>query len=856
MRVPISWLRDYVDVTLPIEQLAEKLTLAGLEVEHIDSIGLPGSELPWDRDKIFVGRLLKVERHPNADRLLLATVEYGAPEPIVVVTGAPNIQPGDANQKVALALKGARLYDGHKEGKVITTLKEATLRGIKNDSMVCSEKELGLSDEHEGIIILPDDAPVGVPLADYLGDAVLDVAVLPNIARAASIIGVAREVAALTGQTVRYPAMDFVAEGQPIEDDLRLEIKEPRLNPRFTAGIIKGVTMKPSPYWMRRRLALCGIRAISNIVDISNYVMLEIGQPTHTFDFDAVRVGPSGTRTIITRLAEPGETITTLDGQVHELRPDDILVCDEIGPLSVAGVMGGADSEVKETTKDVLLEVASWDNISIRRTARHHNFTSEASYRFSRGVHPSLATMAQKRGVHLLQKFAGGVIDKGILDAYPQSPKTVTIELHPENVTKLLGVEIPVEEMVRILRSLEFRIENEELRKQNGVSDFSILHSQFLIVTAPDHRLDIEGEHDLIEEIARIYGYDKLPHTLMSDALPPAYGNPELDFEERVKDLLVEAGLQEIVTYRLTTPGREALAFAPDTPPDDRPYVVLSNPINPERAVMRHTLVASMLETLAANLRHPKHSRVALFEIGAIYLPNEEGVLPDEQLRLVIAMSGGRHDQSWRSASRNVSRNGSVNVNILDTVDFFDLKGVIEELLNGLHVIGVRYEAATHPTYYPGRTAAIIVQGNQVGLFGELHPRVREAWALGIPDDQPVVVADIDLTGLRVAASATQTIQDVPRFPATIEDLAVIVSEDTKAADVEGAIRRAGGNLLHDARLFDVYRGEQIGASKKSLAYSLTYQADDRTLSDKDVEKLRAKIIRAVEGQLDATVRK
>lgn len=844
MRVPISWLRDYVDLTLSIEQLAEKLTLAGLEVENVEYIGLPGSELPWDRDKIVVGRLLKVERHPNADRLLLATVEYGAAQPIVVVTGAPNIRPGDSGQKVVLALRGARLYDGHKDGKVIMTLKEATLRGIKNDSMVCSEKELGLSDEHEGILLLPDDAPVGMPLADYLGDVVLEIAILPSTARAASIIGVAREVAALTGQTVRYPPLDFVATGEPIERELAIEIGDPKLNPRFTAGIIRGITIRPAPFWMQRRLALCGMRAINNVVDVSNYVMLEFGQPTHMFDLDAVRVGPSGKRTIITRLAKPGETLTTLDGQQRTLQPSDILVCDEVGPLSIAGVMGGAESEVKATTVNVLLEVASWDNISIRRTARHHNLASEASYRFSRGVHPSLAMVAQRRGLHLLQRYAGGVIDRGILDAYPQPAPAVAIALRPERVTRLLGVEIPIEEMARILRALEFEVQMDEGPGTSGNASAPGASPPELRVVAPDHRLDIEGEHDLIEEIARIYGYDRIPHTLMNDALPPAHGNPELEFEEQLRDLLVNAGLQEIVTYRLTTPQQEARTYAPGTAADDRPYVTLANPINPDRVVMRHTLIGGALEALAANLRH--RPRVALFEIGAVYLPAEDGPLPDEQPRLVIVMSGPRREPSWHDSGTNGTG--------AEMMTFYDLKGVIEAVLHGLRIRHAAYQPTTHPTYYPGRTAAICVGGAQLGLFGELHPRVREAWELGA--DQPVLVADLDVAALRRAARSDAMVQDVPRFPAVIEDLALIVSEEVPAAAVEQALLNAGGPLLRATRLFDVYRGEQIVPGKKSLAYSLTYQADDRTLSDKDVEKLRAKIIRAVESQLGATVRK
>lgn len=834
MRVPISWLREYVPITLSIEELAEKLTLAGFEVEHIEYVGLPGSELPWDRDKIFVGQLLQVERHPNADRLLLATVDYGAGQPITVVTGAPNIRPGDSGQKVVLALKGARLYDGHKEGKVIMTLKEATLRGIKNDSMVCSEKELGLSDEHEGILILPDDAPVGAPLADYLGDVVLEIAILPSTARAASIIGIAREVAALTGQTIRYPPMDFTAEGDLIEDELRIEIRDAKLTPRFTAGIIKGITLGPSPFWMQRRLTLCGMRPINNIVDISNYVMLELGQPTHAFDLDAVRTGASGIRTIVTRLAQTGETLTTLDGQTRVLQPTDILVCDEVGPLSIAGVMGGAASEVKDTTRNVLFETASWDNISIRKTARHHNLHSEASYRFSRGVHPALTMVAQRRGLYLMQRYAGGVISRGILDAYPSPAKPVVVTLNPQRVNKLLGVEMPAEEMTRILRTLEFTVEDAHAAGEPA-----------LTVTAPEHRLDIEGEHDLIEEIARIYGYDRIPETLIADALPATSGNPELDFEEHTRDLLVGAGLQEIVTYRLTTPEQEARVYAPGTPADDRPYVTLANPINPERTVMRHSLVAGALETLATNLRH--HARVALFEIGAVFLPRDNHQLPEERLRLVIVMSGARIEPSWRVGKADE----------VPAMDFYDLKGVVESLLDGLHLDAVTYEATTHPTYYPGRTAVVRAcdpQRTTLGIFGELHPRVREAWSL--PADQPVLVADFDMEALRRAAPKDYAVRDVPRFPAVIEDLAMVVDEYVPAATVAQTIRQAGGALLRDVRLFDVYRGEQIGAAKKSLAYSLTYQADDRTLTDKDVEKLRAKIIRAVEGQLGATVRR
>ncbi|MCX6017173.1 MAG: phenylalanine--tRNA ligase subunit beta, partial [Chloroflexi bacterium] len=737
MRVPISWLKEFVDLSIPIPELAERLTLAGLEVEHIEYFGVPGAEVIWDSDKIFVAQVEQVERHPNADRLLLVTLEYGtadASHKITVVTGAPNLKPGDAGQKVVLALKGSRLYDGHKPGKVLVTLKEATLRGIKNDAMVCSEKELGISEEHEGIILLPDDAPVGAPLQNYLGDAVLEIAILPNTIRCASIIGVAREVAALTGTQVRYPAMNWTTSGAPIESEVALRIEDARLNPRFTAGLLRSATLGPSPFLIQHRLKLVGQRPINNIVDVSNYVMFEFGQPTHTFDFAAIRPAADGRRTVVTRLPRTGETITTLDGKPHDLQPNDILVCDETGPLSVAGVMGGADSEVKDHTCDVLFEVAAWHPISIRKTARFHHFSSEASYRFARGIHPALAMLAQKRGMHLLQKTAGGAVAPGILDEYPAPPPVVRIELHPARISRLIGMDIPVADMTRILESLEFVVET-----QPG--------SDVLLVTAPDHRLDIEGAHDLTEEIARIYGLEKLPTTLMRDEMAPTPGNPTLDFEEQVRDLLADAGLTEIISYRMSTPAAEARLRA-DNSADDRPYVGVVNPINPDRTVMRHTLLAGVLESLAGNVRH--HARVTLFEVGSIYLRTDNPATVnqvagiEELPRLAVAMTGRRNPASWRAGAAAT----------VDAIDFFDIKGVFETVLDGLRTPAAVFRPVDHPTLRPGRAAEIVFGTTSVGVFGELHPRVREALALDLPTDQPVLVAELDLATLRAAAGA------------------------------------------------------------------------------------------------------
>jgi phenylalanyl-tRNA synthetase beta chain len=827
MRVPISWLKDYVDITCSVEELAEKLTFAGLEVEKIEYIGMPPAEVVWEKDKIFVGQLLKVERHPNADRLLLATVDYsanGQSRQITVVTGAPNIKPGDSGQKVVLALVGSRLYDGHKEGNVLMTLMPAVLRGIKNDSMVCSEKELGLSEEHEGILILPDSAPVGAPLQDYLGDAVLEVAILPNTARCASIIGIAREVAALTGQKVRYPDLSYTETDTPVGHFASIKINDAKLNPRFTAGVIQNITCGPSPFWLQHRLKLMGQRPISNIVDISNYVMFEWGQPTHTFDFDLIQ--NNGKAFVQTRLAHANEKLVTLDGRLRDLQPTDIVVADETRAIGLAAVMGGANTEVNDNTKTVLLEVASWNQTFVRRTARHHDLHSEASFRFARGVHPDIAFKALKRGLQLMQQVGGGTIAKGIIDVYPHPRVEPIITFDPAECKRILGIEIPLADITQILESLEFKVAQ-------------TAHSSLLTVTSPNYRLDIEHKYDLIEEVGRIYGYQRVPLTLLPDEVPPAHPNPQVVFEDRVKDILVNAGLNEIVSYRFTTPQQERRTYAPGTPADDLAYVTIINPIAPDRSVMRHTLVAGGLEALSSNLRH--HDRVALFEVGAVYLPSEEenGILPDEKPRLLVVMAGAREERNWRGADTS-------------PMDFYDMKGVIEGLLKGIHASAIRFEPTSHPSYYPGRTAAIVVKNQQVGVFGELHPMVASEWGFV---KQTVLMADIDLPALRTLSAERASASDISTFPASYEDLAVVVNEDVTAAQIEQTIRRAGGNLLRHVQLFDVYRGEQIGAGKKSLAYALTYQAEDRTLSTADTEKARNKIVRAIEGQLGGTIR-
>jgi len=842
MQFPLSWLKEYVDIDRSPEELAELMTMAGLEVTSLRYIGLPGADLPWPEDKFVIAHILRVEQHPNADRLVLATVDIGAEEPETVVTGATNLFPylgqGDIAHlglKSPFVFEGATVYDGHaKEPGKTMKLKGRKIRGVMNRHMLCSEKELGISDEHEGIILMQSDAAPGTPLVDVLGDVVIEFDILPNIARTASVIGVAREVAALTGQTVRPPDLTIEASGPPLTGRLTIETTEPELNPRFVAVLVEGIAIEPSPYWMQYRLRLAGMRPINNIVDVSNYVMLELGQPNHAFDWEVLRrradsYNPGGPVRIITRLAQPGETLQTLDDEVRQLPPSAILVTDPQSALSIGGIMGGASSEVSESSRSVLIEAAAWNFINIRQTAAALKLSSEAAYRFSRGVHPSQAMPGALRAAHLIQKLAGGEVARDVYDYYPRPPETITLTITPTDVKRLLGVELSRSAIQTYLERLDFACEP--------------VDGDALRVTVPDHRLDISadpvaGRSDLAEEIARMVGYDKIPETELSDVLPPQRNNTALEREERLRDLLADAGLQEVITYRLTTPQAEARLRAGHPSDGDLPYVTLVNPSSSERVAMRRSLLNSVLEIAAANSRF--QDSMQLFEIGHIYLPVEGESLPQEKLRLAVVMTGPREAPAWQGS---------------DTapVDFYDLKGVIESVLDGLHIGGAAYLPVGQPGYYPGRAAQLQIKGQPVGVLGELHPAVVAAYEL--PEGVPVLAAELDAGLLLQKVEENHRVRPVPRFPAVQQDIAVVVDEALPAAELEAAIREGGGPLLADFRLFDIYRGEQIGPGKKSMAYNLWFQAPNKTLTDKIVAKQQARLVKHLERKLGAKLR-
>jgi phenylalanyl-tRNA synthetase beta chain len=847
MKIPLSWLKDFIDLDgLSVEDIARKLTLAGMEVDEILYVGLPmpvykegekhefkTNGISWDKEKLVVAEIREVKAHPNADKLTLLDL-YDGQQDQVVLTGAPNIfhlkGAGKLEKpiKVAYAKEGATLYDGHAEGQVLMTLKRAKIRGVDSYSMVCSEKELGITDESDGIIILDDDAPVGMPLADYMGDAVLDISILPNMARNANVIGIARELAAMLGRDLKTDGgqqtadhgQSSIVNGQSVKDFVEIEITDPELNPRFVVGLIRNVELKPSPYKIQLRLKLAGVRPISNVVDATNYAMLEYGEPLHAFDYDVLKQRAGNKKIkISTRAAKDGEKLKTLDGNERTLTAMNVLVCDEKGSLSLAGVMGGSESEVTDNTKNILLEGAAWNFINIRRTAKQHNLPSEASFRFSRGVHPAMAEGGVNLGLKYMAEWAGGAIAPDLVDAYPLPPKDAVVDVTSTDVKRWLGIDLTHEQIAELLSRLEFKCE---------------VTSNEVRVTAPSHRMDIGeglvGVADVLEEVARSYGYDNIPTTTMADALPPQVGNPTHEWEEHLRDLLVATGLQEVVSYRMTSPEKEGRIAKHDE------YVRLANPIAPEKSVLRRSLVASVLDSLEKNIRY--NEAFSFFEVGSVFEPIKNE-LPNEPRKLAIAMTGLREATAW-------------DVKDSPKLDFFDLKGRIELMLSGLRLTNITYTATdSYSHLHPGKAAEVKTGNKVIGVFGELHPLVKEQYELG---DSPVLVAEFDLDVMR-SVSPTYGIKVIPETPPMYEDIAVIVDESVKAETVEALIRQTGGRSVTDVRLFDLYRDEKIGAGKKSLAYALTYQAEDKTMTDAEAAAIRNKIVKRLEKEIGAKLR-
>jgi len=818
MKVSLKWLRDYIDITLQPKELADRLTMAGLEVKAIQTIG----DI-WD--KMVIGEVIAVNPHPNADRLQLATVDLGT-EQITVVCGAPNIRVG---QRVPFAHVGARLINGY-TGEAMT-LKPAKIRGVVSAGMVCSEKELGISENHEDILVLPPDAPTGIALSDYLGDVILDLDITPNRPDCLSVIGIAREIAALTGKPLHLPEIHYNELEDSIESFASADIVEPNLCPRYCASLITGIKIGRSPSWLQHRLNSYGMRPINNVVDITNYVMLEYGQPLHAFDYRKLKGGQ-----IIVRRAGSGEAITSLDGIKRTLNSDILVIADKEEAVAIAGIMGGLDSEVSDKTDTILLESANFDQAAIHRGCGYLQLQSEASIRFDKGLNSELPLLPLKRATQLILELTGGRAAKGVIDVYPGKSAPKPISLTAREVERISGLKVNIDEIIKVLKALGF-----ECQESN-----SGLH---ISVSRPYWRSDIKCSADLVEEVVRIVGYEKIPITRLSSPLPPQKSKlspavRQSEFKNKLRNILAGFGFQEILTYSLV--GLKKLQnLSPNLKLKTVPLKV-ANPMTREQEYLRITLRAGLLSALAHNQKF-ESAGIRLFEIGKIFLPQHpptiaseaeqsqvERKLPEEKEMLCAVLSGPRTELSWHTDK--------------EILDFFDAKGVVENILNQLG-LKVSFDISDDETLFPGRGANIIVEDDKVGVVGEIHPKVGQAFELS----GTAYLVEIDLEKVLTKVTEIKQCQPIPRFPSVTRDIALVVDEQVNYGRVEEIIQRFP--LVTKVTLFDLYRGKQIPKDKKSFAIRIIYQSPKHTLTDEEVDQTQEQMLDRLHKELGATLR-
>jgi phenylalanyl-tRNA synthetase beta chain len=800
LRVPVEWLMEYADPGLPVKALDERLTMTGTKVEAVHHHGVDSLE------RFVVGRVLEAERHPDADRLTVCAVDLGDGGPQQIVCGAPNVAAG---QIVAVARPGAVMPDGTKLGV-------AKLRGVESNGMILAEDELGIGTEHAGIMVLDGDLRPGTPLQGVLPIAteVLELEVTPNRPDCLAVYGVAREVHAVTGAPLKPPpwATDLGTPG-PIEG-AEVRVEAPDLCPRFTARVFDDVEIGPSPAWLKARLMAAGQRPINNVVDITNYAMLLVGSPLHAFDFDRVAGG-----LLVVRRARDGEQVTTLDGQVRTLDHDMLVIDDADGPTSLAGVMGGERSEVHEGTTRVLMEVANWHGPTIHRTSQLLTLRSEASSRFEKGLAPEQAMESQIVATQLMLELTGATLRPGTIDVGGPGPPPAVIRLREQKVADVLGRPIARERQAEILEALEF-----------GVTEAP----DGLDVSVPAfRRIDVYREADLVEEVARVDGLDKLPATLPKRRGTAGLLTTHQRLRRRVVDALVGRGMYETVGWSFTDPGLgDRLRLEPDDP--RRSFVTLENPMSEDQSVLRTTLAGALLDVARHNVARGR-ADLALFESGTVYRATGEK-LPHEHRALGGILTGRLHPQTWGTAEP-------------PRAGFFAAKGLLGAALDAVRVTWW-VEPATEPFLHPGRTARIRAAGEDVGWIGELHPIVARTWDL-----DAAALFEVDLDRVLGHADAVPQYVDLTSFPALHLDLSVALPEDVPAATVLHTVREAGGTLLSDVRVFDLYHGAQVGEGRKSLALALSFRAPDRTLTDEDVAPLRDRIVEALREALGGELR-
>ena len=794
MLVPLKWLRDYVDIDIYTQEFADMMTMTGSKVEKVDFFGK-------ETNGVEVCKILEIEQHPDADRLKVTKVEVANGEILQIVTNATNIKVGDY---VPVARIGAVLPGDFK-------IKKGKLRGVLSEGMFCGAEELTIPsafvEDHkkEGIYILDhqDSFELGMDVRDVLGinDALIEFEITSNRPDCRSIIGIAREAAVTLGKELKYPEIKV----QACDEEMSFEIDiQTDLCKRYCGRVVKDVKVGPSPYWMQRKLIEAGMRPISNIVDITNYVMLELGQPLHAFDLDDIKYNK-----MTVKMAEEGEKFTTLDGVERTLTSDMLVIGNQDKTLDLAGIMGGENSEIKDTTTSIFIEGASFAKENIRATSKKLGLRTEASSRFEKGIDINLAEEAVNRACQLIEELGCGTVLNGMLDYYPQKEEIQKVTVNPVRINKLLGVNVPMDQFINILESLEFKC--------------NLVSSEVLELEVPTFRLDITEDADILEEIARIYGYDNIPSASLEGNATAGVKTEKQKFIDNVKSNSIACGLNEILTYSFVSPrGVDKINLPAND--EKRNFVKIMNPLGEETSVMRTTLMPNMLDVISTNISH-KVEEVSAFECGNTFIPQEG--LPIETKKYCVGMYGKE-------------------------VDFFVLKGVIESVLNNVGLKGYEIEPeTTNLTFHPGRCAKIVYNNIYIGTFGELHPDVIENYNLG----QRVYVAEINIDTVFENLNLTKSYNPLPKYPSTSRDIALIVKDEVFVKQIEDIIKANGEDLVESYKLFDVYKGAQIEEGHKSIAYSITYRSKDKTLTDEDVAKVHEKILSELSEKLNANLR-
>ncbi len=809
MLVSYNWLKEYVDLEgVTPDELADRITKSGIEVEGVESLnkGISG---------VVVGHVEACEQHPNADKLNVCKVNIGEDEPVQIICGAPNVAAG---QKVAVAKVGAVLPGDFK-------IKKAKLRGEASHGMICSLEELGVDAKMvpkefaDGIYVLQEDAEVGSDAlaALNLDDHILELGLTPNRADCLNMVGVAYEVSAVLEKQLNLPKPTLSETTESASDFISVNIDDLEDNPYYGAKVIRNIQVGPSPEWMQNRLIAAGIRPINNVVDITNYVLLEYGQPLHAFDYDRF-----GSKEILVRRAKDGEEIVTLDDEKRKLEAHHLVITNGSEPVAVAGVMGGADSEVSDTTTTVLLEAAYFNPSLVRQASKDLGLRSESSTRFEKGIDRNRVYEAANRAAQLLEELAGGEVLEGMVEEGPRYVDHYNVTVSGTRANKVLGTSIQTEDIHKIFKRLDFAYEVEE---------------DVFNVEVPTRRPDITLEEDLIEEIGRIYGYDRIPTTLPEGSTTPGELNPAQKKRRLVRRYLQDSGLYQAITYSLTTEEKANRYHGLAT--EDQPaYVGVSMPMSEERAVLRRTILPQLLEVVQYN-QNRQINDVAIFEVGSTYMTEESKLknLPNEHQKLAGAFTGLWHSHPWQQEKK--------------PVDFYVVKGVLDGLFEKLGLNDrIVYQQAKREGFHPGRTAILLLDGKQIGIVGQLHPADQKEW-----DIKETYLFELELDELFSADVPPVVYNALPRYPSISRDIALILDQDVQAGEVQAGIQAAGGDLLKQVSIFDLYEGEHMDEGKKSVAYSLTYYNPEKTLTDEDVEKVHHKVIDYVKDQFNATMR-